>query len=246
MSNRVLIVDDDAQLRELARTVVESMDLEALEAANGAEALERASGDAPSLILLDVMMPGSTGIEVCEQLRRQADTFEIPVVFMTAWGPELNELGVLDEDVRADGLLHKPVTAEALRTEIGRWVRTGRQEAPGADRRRHARAPVHTDVKIAARRGDDVEDPLNGPCRLSDISVAGAYVATRGELLDVGQSCELWFSFPVDPAPLRLQAEVVRVARGQRPGMGLSFRELSQEDEARIAEYVEAVRRFVR
>ena len=81
---RVMIVDDDDQVRDIIKTGLTSRGLEIIEAANGHEALTKAVSEAPSLIILDIMMPGMSGFDVCERLRAKPETINVPVVFLTS------------------------------------------------------------------------------------------------------------------------------------------------------------------
>jgi CheY-like chemotaxis protein len=80
----VLLVDDERAIRAICRVNLEADGLEVLEAADGAEALDEIRRERPSLVLLDVMMPGIDGWGVAEQLAADAETRDIPVVFLSA------------------------------------------------------------------------------------------------------------------------------------------------------------------
>jgi CheY-like chemotaxis protein len=80
----VLLVDDERSIRTICRVNLEGDGLSVTEAANGAEALEAVKRARPSVVLLDVMMPGVDGWNVAEQLAADAETQEIPVVFLSA------------------------------------------------------------------------------------------------------------------------------------------------------------------
>jgi CheY-like chemotaxis protein len=80
----VLIVDDERAIRTICRVNLEADGFEALEAVDGAEALEEVKRRRPSLVLLDVMMPGVDGWGVAERLAGDAETRDIPVVFLSA------------------------------------------------------------------------------------------------------------------------------------------------------------------
>lgn len=80
----VLIVDDIPENIQLLGTILDEQDIEFSYATNGKEALEAVSFHKPDLILLDVNMPGMTGFEVCEILKKDPGTKEIPVIFLTA------------------------------------------------------------------------------------------------------------------------------------------------------------------
>ena len=80
----VLLVDDEASIRVICRVNLEGDGFRVLEAKDGAEALEEVRRQRPSLVLLDVMMPGVDGWGVAEQLAANAETRDIPVVFLSA------------------------------------------------------------------------------------------------------------------------------------------------------------------
>jgi GAF domain-containing protein/CheY-like chemotaxis protein len=80
----VLVVDDDAEVRQLLRRMLESEGFAVVEAENGRVALERLRGESPSLILLDLMMPEMDGFEFVSELRRHESWRAIPVVVITA------------------------------------------------------------------------------------------------------------------------------------------------------------------
>ncbi|MBA3717712.1 MAG: response regulator [Actinobacteria bacterium] len=81
---RVLIVDDDAPIRLLCRVNLEAEGMEVLEAADGADGLEKARSSLPDVVLLDVMLPKLDGWRVAEALLEDPKTGEIPIVFLTA------------------------------------------------------------------------------------------------------------------------------------------------------------------
>src|SRR5205085_10989548 len=83
-SGHILVADDDAPTRELLRTVLEEEGYEISEAGSGQEAFEAIKAGAYDLVLLDMRMPGMTGMEVLKQLREKQG--EVPVILMTAHG----------------------------------------------------------------------------------------------------------------------------------------------------------------
>lgn len=80
----VLVVDDDDLIRAVVRTTLEDEGVEIIEAENGTEALRVARERRPDLVLLDIMMPGMDGYEVCSELRREPRTRDTVVVMLTA------------------------------------------------------------------------------------------------------------------------------------------------------------------
>jgi two-component system alkaline phosphatase synthesis response regulator PhoP len=84
MSTRVLVIDDEAPIRLLCRVNLEAEGKEVLEAGDGPTGLAAAREERPSVILLDVMMPGLDGWRVAEELLEDPSTSGIPIIFLTA------------------------------------------------------------------------------------------------------------------------------------------------------------------
>lgn len=103
---KVLIADDEPAIVELVRYTLEAPDVEILEAGTGLQALEIARAARPDLVLLDVHMPGMTGIEVCRRLRQDPALADTCVVMLTAAGQEGDRLQ--GRAVGADEYLTKP------------------------------------------------------------------------------------------------------------------------------------------
>jgi DNA-binding response OmpR family regulator len=82
--NRVLHIDDEAPIRLLARVNLENQSMEVIEAADGRTGVQLAKREQPDLILLGVMMPQLDGWQTAEELRKDQETREIPIVFLTA------------------------------------------------------------------------------------------------------------------------------------------------------------------
>lgn len=119
MTGPVLIVEDDDDVREATRMVLETAGFPVVDAADGQQALERIhQGPKPSLVLLDLMMPGMTGSEVSASLRRNEETAAIPIVVFTGdvGGPEVARA------LRADACLRKPVEREDLLRTVRRFA----------------------------------------------------------------------------------------------------------------------------
>ena len=92
MAQRILFVDDDALLQRLVQDVLDREGFTVSLASNGEEGLTSAHSDPPDLILLDLMMPGMDGFQVCQEIRRHHRLRPIPVVILTAMkGPNLDE-----------------------------------------------------------------------------------------------------------------------------------------------------------
>ena len=83
MAQKIMIVDDEPNLVELVKAVLESEGYEVITAANGEECLEKLKTVRPDLILLDMMMPGISGRETCEKIRANPETANLKIVFLT-------------------------------------------------------------------------------------------------------------------------------------------------------------------
>ena len=103
---KVLIVDDERSLRFLISSTLEDEGYDISEAADGLEAYEIIKKDKPDLVILDVMMPGMTGFELCEKLKQDMATRDIIVVMLTAKGQEQDRLQ--SAQAGADYYLRKP------------------------------------------------------------------------------------------------------------------------------------------
>ncbi len=85
---KILVAEDDRDIRELITLTLEFAGFEAVSASNGAETVELATRERPDLILMDVRMPLMTGYQACEALKQIPETQNTPVVFLSAKGQE--------------------------------------------------------------------------------------------------------------------------------------------------------------
>jgi two-component system phosphate regulon response regulator PhoB len=106
MRERVLVVDDEPDVRMLLRTNLRAGGFDVLEASNGAEGLAIAKHELPTVIILDLMMPEMSGIEVCRALRKHPPTSRIPILMLTAKTTEEDK--VAGFEVGADDYVTKP------------------------------------------------------------------------------------------------------------------------------------------
>src|SRR5512143_2778136 len=120
---KILIVDDDAQIRKLVRVNLEGRGYAVQEAADGQEAIKYLAEETYDLVLLDLVMEGMSGIDVCAWLRERSD---VPVIVLSAHDDE--ELKVRALDTGADDYLVKPFGHEELLARI----RALRRRVPAA------------------------------------------------------------------------------------------------------------------
>jgi two-component system alkaline phosphatase synthesis response regulator PhoP len=114
----VLVVDDDETVRRVVRHVLEVDDFDVVEAASGREALLAMASSRPVVIVLDVVMPGLDGIEVCRQL----DHAQVKVLMLTARGDDAS-VEEASREAGADGFLGKPFSSVELLDQVERLAR---------------------------------------------------------------------------------------------------------------------------
>lgn len=108
----ILIVDDEAAIRDMLRVALEMADYECLEASNAQEAHSIIIDHRPDLVLLDWMMPGTSGLELTRRLKQDEVTAKVPIILLTAKGEEDNKIQGLE--VGADDYITKPFSPREL------------------------------------------------------------------------------------------------------------------------------------
>lgn len=119
--SRILIADDNEQNRELLEAYLASADCEIAMAVDGHSTLEKVTEFRPDIVLLDIMMPRLSGYEVCQRLKADPKTRDIPILMVTA----LNEMGDIEKAVAAgcDDFLTKPVNRLELTVRVKSLLR---------------------------------------------------------------------------------------------------------------------------
>src|SRR5204862_5088986 len=120
----ILVVDDDAHIREVIIFALEKAGFRTIEAADGQQALERFAREAPDLVVLDIVMPELDGTEVCRRLRRGS---HVPIVFLSSKDEEIDR--ILGLELGGDDYLAKPFSPREL---VARVRAVLRRVAPAA------------------------------------------------------------------------------------------------------------------
>ena len=116
MPATVLLVEDERDIADLVRYHVEKAGMRFIHAADGGTALRLARAEQPDVALLDLMLPGLDGLEVCRQLRREAATRRLPIIMLTARGDEVDR--VVGLELGADDYVVKPFSPRELLARI--------------------------------------------------------------------------------------------------------------------------------
>lgn len=122
--NTILIVEDEPSARETLVSILEPEGYNLVLAKNGYDAIDRAKELHPDVILLDVMMPGMDGFDVCRAIRKDDVLMEVPILFMTALNDRKSRLEGLEAG--ADEFISKPYDRHELRTRLNSIMRLNR------------------------------------------------------------------------------------------------------------------------
>lgn len=131
---KILVVEDEPDIRKLVHYNLTQDHYKVVEAENGDQALKIIQRDKPNLVILDLMMPGMSGLEVCRTLRGQDETAKLPILMLTAKAGEADR--VLGLELGADDYLAKPFSPRELVARVRAILRrangAGQTETPPA------------------------------------------------------------------------------------------------------------------
>lgn len=123
---KILLVDDDPDFVEATKVVLESQPYEVITALGGEEGLKKAREEKPDLILLDVIMPDIDGFQVCQQLKKDLQLSQIPVIMITSFSEKYREtsIGVSQGlSLEAEDFIDKPVAPAELLIRVEKWLK---------------------------------------------------------------------------------------------------------------------------
>ena len=208
-ARRVLVVDDEEKIREIVRRYLEAEGFEVTEAADGESALTLARELLPDLVLLDVMMPGTDGIEVLRRLRTESD---VHVILLTARTEEVDKLVGLS--VGADDYVTKPFSPRELVARVKTVLRRGRSGSAGdrADELQFSGLRIDLARREVERAGRPVALTALEFDLLVALARAPGRVFTRRQLLE-----QVWgWDFYGDERVVDVHVRSIRRALGDR------------------------------
>ncbi|MBI3326568.1 MAG: response regulator [Nitrospinae bacterium] len=181
MPIKVLVVDDEKDIVELVCYHLERAGVRCLQAADGSTALRLIREQHPDLLILDLMLPGLDGLEICRQLRRDPATMRLPTIMLTARAEEVDR--VVGLEVGADDYVVKPFSPRELVARVKAILRRA-QEPTGASVRRIGELEVDE-----ARHQVRVKDALVG-LTAKEFGLLCALIRANGRVLNREQLLE--------------------------------------------------------
>jgi two-component system response regulator MtrA len=154
---RVLVIDDEAMIRETIRLTLTTAGYAVAEASDGTEAVERMLAFQPDIILLDVMLPGVSGFDICRELRRAGS--RVPIIILSARSDEIDI--VVGLEIGADDYILKPFRPRELLARVAAHLRKVSQAVTEASADDGMLAFTGLSIDVNARRvfrdGDEVD-----------------------------------------------------------------------------------------
>lgn len=179
----VLIIEDEKDLAELLAFNLEKEGYAATCVHDGRLGLERAAAELPDLILLDLMLPGLLGTEVCRELRKNQRTAHIPVIMITAKGDEIDR--VVGFEVGADDYIVKPFSMREVALRVKAVTRRCEHEAPPAKTDHLAVGDISIDTQrhTVTSAGQEIDLTSTEFKLLHYLAEKKGYVQSREQLL---------------------------------------------------------------
>lgn len=123
---KILLIDDDPDFVEATKVVLESRPYEIITALGGKEGLKKAREEKPDLVLLDVIMPDINGFQVCQQLKKDLQLSQIPVIMITSFSEKYRETSIgmsQGLSLEAEDFVDKPVAPTELLIRVEKWLK---------------------------------------------------------------------------------------------------------------------------
>jgi DNA-binding response OmpR family regulator len=202
--SRILVVEDDARTSAALELYLKHAGYEVEAVADGSEALARAAATPPSLVVLDLMLPGVDGLEVCRTLRRAS---RVPIIMLTARSTEADKLRGLDSG--ADDYVTKPFSPRELVARVGAVLR--RVQPP----RTNLRAG---DVEIDLDKREVRHQGLPVPLTATEFRLLEVLASTPGRAFTRTELAERAFGHDHDAMERTIDVHIMNLRRKIEPG----------------------------
>ena len=223
MKQKILVVDDEPDAVDLVAFNLKEAGFEVITATDGTEALRKARATLPQLIVLDLMLPGVDGLEVCKILRRDATTAGIPIIMLTAKAAEIDR--IIGLELGADDYLTKPFSPRELVLRARKMLQ--RNKAPGEKQDRVVHGPLSIDIPrhLVTLQGKAIELTATEFKLLTVLAQRRGRVQSREQLLqDVWEYDNLIDTRTVDTHMRRLREKLGTAARYLDTVRGVGYR----------------------
>lgn len=175
----ILVVEDEASLREPLEYLLKREGFDVVGVDNGIDAVSAAQTQNPSLILLDLMLPGMSGTEVCREVRSRSS---VPIIMLTAKDSEVDI--VVGLELGADDYVTKPYSSRELLARIRAVLRRHQADQLGENVLEHHGITLDSDRHHVTVNGEPVSLPLKEFELLELLMLNAGRVLTRGQIID--------------------------------------------------------------
>jgi two-component system, OmpR family, alkaline phosphatase synthesis response regulator PhoP len=179
MGQRILVVDDEQSIRTIVEYALKDAGFEVVTAGRGDEALAVMERDPVDLVVLDVMLPGMDGLEVCQRIRAERS---VPIIMLSARGEELDK--VLGLELGADDYVTKPFSPRELVSRVKANLRRGKLDGEHEDSLRFGDLEIDPVARAVTRDGEELNLTLSEFEILLKLARSPRRVFTRQELMD--------------------------------------------------------------
>jgi two-component system, OmpR family, response regulator len=189
MPRKILVVDDDAHIREVVQFALEKAGFEAIEAGDGKKALEAFTATTPDLIVLDIAMPEMDGLSVCREIRRHSD---VPILFLSSRTDEVDR--VVGLEIGGDDYVTKPFSPRELVARVQTILKRARARIEDkSDVKELRHGSVRLDIPGHAAFWKDTKVPLTATefALLKTFLRAPERVLSREQLMDAAYDAKI-------------------------------------------------------
>ena len=230
-SETILAVDDEVHILELISFNLKAAGYHVVTALTGEEALKRCEVERPSLVLLDIMLPGIDGLEVCRRLKGDRMTSNIPIIMLTARGDEVDK--ILGLELGADDYITKPFSVRELAARVKSLLRrVAPQQESEPQTLRSGDIMIDITNYEAFKGGEKLSLTLKEFELLKVLVLSRGKVLTRDFLLD-----RIWgYEYYGETRTVDVHIRHLRLKLGEEPYIetvrGVGYRFVDREQEA--------------